>query len=87
MIPEKIDRGLNKTDKNRYRTCCAVCHIKCGESIYSIQSNNIIVGTIFLGIMEAVVCVFVLLGVQHQIYWKHQPIDGCAKEYIFAIFL
>ncbi|KAK6034288.1 hypothetical protein COOONC_28206 [Cooperia oncophora] len=54
------------TVKDRYRTCCDICHIK--------------IGTAILGAAEAVVCVMVLLSAIQQIVWKSGGSHNCSNK-------
>lgn len=52
--------------KNFNRTCCNMCHIK--------------LGTAFLGVIEAIIAVSVLIGAVQQVLWKNQSSSLCAKN-------
>ncbi|KAL6742214.1 hypothetical protein Aduo_015386 [Ancylostoma duodenale] len=50
-------------EKDRYRTCCAVCHIK--------------FGTVVLGVIEVFVCIAVLISAAQQVVWKTGGSQHC----------
>lgn len=52
-----------RDEKDRYRTCCSVCHIK--------------FGTVVLGVIESIVCVAVLLSAIQQVVWKSGGSHNC----------
>ncbi|EFO87808.1 hypothetical protein CRE_05700 [Caenorhabditis remanei] len=52
--------------KNFNRTCCNMCHIKLGAA--------------FLGVIEAIIAVSVLIGAVQQVLWKNQHSSSCAKN-------
>ncbi|CAI4222693.1 unnamed protein product [Auanema sp. JU1783] len=68
VTPDRRRNDLNspKFEKDRYRTCCNICHIKCG--------------TVFLGAIEAMVSIFVLITVIQQIMWKNQNSTECKNS-------
>uniref|UniRef100_A0A1I7XM63 Rieske domain-containing protein n=1 Tax=Heterorhabditis bacteriophora TaxID=37862 RepID=A0A1I7XM63_HETBA len=68
VMQERNPRGNSHSEKERYRTCCDVCHIK--------------FGTVFLGTIEAIVCVFVLIGAVQQTMWKNQQYSQCDKNFL-----
>uniref|UniRef100_A0A1I7V456 MARVEL domain-containing protein n=1 Tax=Caenorhabditis tropicalis TaxID=1561998 RepID=A0A1I7V456_9PELO len=51
---------------NFNRTCCNMCHIKLGAA--------------FLGVIEAIIAVSVLIGAVQQVLWKNQNSSVCAKN-------
>ncbi|KAK6756306.1 hypothetical protein RB195_014611 [Necator americanus] len=53
-------------EKDKYRTCCAVCHIKFGTAV--------------LGVIEAVVCVTVLISAVQQVIWKSGGSQDCFQK-------
>ncbi|ETN69135.1 hypothetical protein NECAME_05352 [Necator americanus] len=53
-------------EKDKYRTCCAVCHIKFGTAV--------------LGVIEAVVCVTVLISAVQQVIWKSGGSQDCFQN-------
>ncbi|EGT54045.1 hypothetical protein CAEBREN_18308 [Caenorhabditis brenneri] len=57
---------LAERQKNFNRTCCNMCHIKLGAA--------------FLGVIEAIIAVSVLIGAVQQVLWKNQNSASCAKN-------
>ncbi|EPB68272.1 hypothetical protein ANCCEY_12639 [Ancylostoma ceylanicum] len=53
-------------EKDRYRTCCAVCHIK--------------FGTVVLGVIEMAVCIAVLISAAQQVVWKTGGSQHCSDN-------
>ncbi|RCN30727.1 hypothetical protein ANCCAN_23500 [Ancylostoma caninum] len=53
-------------EKDRYRTCCAVCHIK--------------FGTVVLGVIEVAVCIAVLISATQQVVWKTGGSQLCSDN-------
>ncbi|WKY08843.1 hypothetical protein Q1695_001764 [Nippostrongylus brasiliensis] len=58
-----LEGDKQRTEKDRYRTCCSVCHIK--------------FGTVVLGVVESIVCIVLLVTFIQQVLWKTGGSHNC----------
>ncbi|KAJ1351359.1 hypothetical protein KIN20_007351 [Parelaphostrongylus tenuis] len=59
---------VREVDKDRYRTCCTVCHIKFGTAV--------------LGVIEALASIGVLLSATQQVVWKNGGSHHCMDNFL-----